>query len=233
VHFMVVFVTMSFADPEDPNFRNFLLNIIITPNWLLGMIGWLANVAVVIVVAIVGTRTLARDRVMGGLEFILSKSIPPWGYVAARTAAPVGVALILLFLPMLSFTLLIEATVDDLPNASRRLLWGAVAAAAVTSLLLGVLGAGLGSVMSQPRRAVVLWLLVAWAPLPLYPLARYGFEADWWWLVGPLALARATTGTFVREEFPGDVAWLGWLTVAIVVALSLLIVRWRVREVVR
>ncbi len=226
-----IIYVISQVGPEDPAAYAESIRSFLDRGFLQDVIGWQV-VAVIIVVAIVGTRTVSRDRMLGGLEFILSKTIPPWGYIASRVLTPVLASLLLLFVPILVMVMLMFMLVDPMPSDRVPLLWGAVGSALVVSLVLGVLAAAVGAIVASPRKAVVIWLLVVVATMPLAAIADE-FGADWYWFVGPMPLLNATTFTFMGTAFPGRHVIQGWGALAILVVASLGLMRWRIREVVR
>lgn len=202
----------------------------LTPGFLRDMIFLQASLPAVIVLGAVGTRTTTRDRLMGGLEFLLSKSLTRWGYVAARSIGPLVAAAILILLPAILMALTIVALVSPLPAGTPGDLWGSIGMAAVVSVALGPLAAGLGSLVEDLRSATGLWLAVAWATLPLSGfLDAAGVE--WAWAVAPIQVADDTAGTLLGLPFPGDQVLLGWLAVAALVILPLGLLYHRTREV--
>lgn len=189
-----------------------------------------ATLPAVIVLGAVGTRTTTRDRQMGGLEFLLSKSLTRWGYVAARSVGPLVAAAILILLPAILLALTLVALVSPLPAGTAGDLWGAIGMAAVVSLALGPLAAGLGSLVEDLRSATGLWLAVAWATLPLASFLEAA-GVDWAWAVAPIRVADATAGTLVGLSFPHGHVALGWLAVALLVILPMGLLYHRTREV--
>lgn len=226
----IVFV-MGLVAAGDPGEQESFIRTILTENFMHTLVR-IQIIAVIVVVAIVGTRTVSRDRLLGGLEFILSKAVPPWGYIASRTLTPTLAALTLLFLPVLLMVVLTILLVEAVPGDLMPLLWGTVFAALVISIVVGVLGAAVGSLVSAPRKAIVIWLLVMFATMPLGAFAR-AIGADWHWLVGPVPLLYATAFTLMGTPFPGNHVIQGWALVVGIVIACFIIMWWRVREVVR
>lgn len=226
-----IIYVVSTIGPEDPESYAESIRTFLDGGFLEGVIGWQV-IAVIIVVAIVGTRTVSRDRMLGGLEFILSKTIPPWGYIASRVLTPVLASLLLLFVPILLMVTLMFMLVDPMPSDRVPLLWGAVGSALVISLVLGILASAVGAIVASPRKAVVIWILIVVATMPLAAIANE-FGAEWYWFVGPMPLLNATTFTFMDSTFPGQHVMQGWAALAILVVACLGLMRWRIREVVR
>ncbi len=206
------------------------LEAFLTPSFLRGMIFLQASLPAVIVLGAVGTRTTTRDRQMGGLEFLLSKSLTRWGYVVARSLGPLLAAAILILLPAVLMAVTIFALVDPLPAGTGADLWGSIGMAAVVSLALGPLAAGLGSLVEDLRSATGLWLAVAWATLPVSGFLDAA-GVDWAWAVAPIQIADDTAGTLLGLPFPGDQVALGWLAVTVLVVLPLGLLYHRTREV--
>ena len=189
-----------------------------------------ATVPAVIVLGTVGSRVAARDRMMGGLEFLLSKPLPRWGYAAGRALTPLLAATLLLFLPAVLLAVLMWLLIPDLPAGAGELLWGQVAMAGVFTLGMGPLAAGVGTLVDNPRSATGLWLALVWATIPLSGIADQ-LEVDWWWTFAPIVLLHVTARTLVDLPFPGpEVAW-GWLGVALLIALPLWALHHRTKEV--
>lgn len=200
------------------------------PGFLSGMIALQATLPAVVVLGAVGTRTTTRDRLMGGLEFLLSKSLTRWGYVAARSLGPLVAAFLLILLPAVLLAVTMVALVSPLPAGTAGDLWGSLGMAAVVSVAMGPLAAGLGSLVEDLRSATGLWLAVAWATLPLAEFLEIA-GVSWAWAVAPIRVATATGGTLMDLGFPGDHVGWGWLAVAALIVVPLGLLYHRTREV--
>lgn len=220
---IVVFVSL-FVPPAVPD--------ILDPGFLAGMITLQATLPVVIILGTVGARVTARDRMMGGLEFLLSKALPPWGYVLGRALTPLAAAAALIFLPTVLTALLLWGMIDPLPPGTGDLLWGAVGMSAVVTLAIGPLAAGLGTLVDNPRSATGLWLVLVWATLPLSAFLN-GVGVDWWWTISPIIVSTEIGETLVGRGFPGAHEWMGWAEVTGLVLAPLALLWYRTREVYR
>ena len=187
----------------------------------------------IVVGAVVGAGVTARDRMMGGLEYLLSKALPPWGYVLGRLAPPTAAALALFALPILIMNLLLIALVSPLPTDANRIMWGTFAFGLLASFTLGPLSAGLGTLTENPRRAIALWLGVVWLSSLTGPFADE-MGVDWWWAFSPLLTVEELGRTFAGARFGSlDGEWFAWVLCILFALLPMAALWYRTREVVR
>lgn len=196
------------------------------------ILGLLTGLPLVVVLATVGARVTSRDRMLGGLEFILSKPVPPWGYVLARTAAPILAATVIVFLPALMMVVLIFALVDPIPQGGTGILFGVLGYALLYTIGVGPLAAAIGSLVSNPRFATAAWLAVAWVTTPLVGIAEE-MGADWWWAFNPIFSLGSLGATFMGVPFVGDSVGAAWFVALLYVLVPVVVLRWRIQEVVR
>lgn len=187
-----------------------------------------------VVLAMVGARITAQDRMMGGLEFILSKGIPAWGYAAGRALAPFIAVVATVLVPVALFVGLLPLLVEDLPSDAARLGWGALGMGTLFAVVFGPLAAGIGTLVRNPRRATAVWLVAVWLTVPLAAFADE-FGADWWWAISPIDTVQAVGETMLGLPFPAKDAylWLAWVEVAALTLVPLVLLHLRTREVVK
>lgn len=228
IHIAIRVAIITFLGIFDPEAITFLFNA----GFFVSTIA-LQALPFIVVGAVVGAGVTARDRMMGGLEFLLSKALPPWGYVVGRIAPPTVAALALLALPILIMNVLLMALVRDPPSDAATIMWGSFGIAVLFSLTLGPLAAGLGTLTENPRRAVALWLGVVWLTMFLAPFANE-MGVDWWWAFSPVMTLQSIGGTFIDLPFPSTTGlWFAWTLAALFVVLPAAALWYRTREVVR
>ncbi|MBW3582276.1 MAG: hypothetical protein KY455_04160 [Euryarchaeota archaeon] len=218
-------VIVSMFDPDEVGF-------FFNGEFFATVLGILTGLPLVVVLATVGARVTSRDRMLGGLEFILSKPVPPWGYVLARTATPLLAATVIVFLPAFVMVALLSVLVDPIPAGGTGALFGALGYALLYTVGLAPLAVAVGSLVSNPRFATAAWLAVAWVTTPLVGIAEE-MGADWWWAFNPIVSLGSLGATFMGVPFVGDSVGAAWLVAVLYFVVPLVVLRLRIQEVVR
>lgn len=134
-----------------------------TATFLGDALAFQAQWIVLILLVLVGTGTIARDKNADALTFYFSKPITRTGYAVGKIASPFAFALSVTFVPILLLWVLgVAFTPETLQPANLYgLPWRALAASAVVSLAASIVAVAISALVRSSNIAAASWVALA------------------------------------------------------------------------
>ncbi len=134
-----------------------------TSTMLGDVLGLQAQWVLLILLVVVGTGTVARDKNAGALTFYFSKPISRTGYAVGKIASPFVFAMTVTFVPLFLVWVLGMAFTPEvlIPEGVYGLLWRLLAASVVVSLAASVVAVALSAVVRSANVAAASWVALA------------------------------------------------------------------------